>query len=280
MAPSGARASVQWLIHLFGHGMTVNAILFDIDGTLMLRGEAIAGAAAAVDDARRRGLQIRFLTNTTARSPAALGTQLCQHGIQASADEIQTAATVGLSMLAARPDARCHLMLPPSVIGLFDGVIRDDHAPDLVVIGDLGDEFSYAGLNQALRMLRAGAGLIALQKNLYWFADDGARLDCGAFVLALEAASGVKAEVAGKPSPHFFETALAGLACVREQVLIVGDDIDTDIAGGNAAGVPTVLVRTGKFADRMRNGVSVSTGPASHVIDSVGDLPRLLDQLI
>ncbi len=253
--------------------MTVSAILFDIDGTLVLRGAAIDGAAAAVAYARAQGIAVRFLTNTTARTPADIAAGLTALGIPAQATDVQTPVTVCLAMLAARPGVRCHLMLPPSVIGMFDGVARDDRHPDLVVIGDLGAQFDYAALNRAFAMLRAGAGMIALQKNLYWFATDGARLDCGAFVLALEAASGVTAEVAGKPSQAFFAAALAAVQCRPENVLVVGDDGATDIAGGNAAGARTVLVGTGKFADGGQRG------DETYFIDSVSALPALLAQL-
>lgn len=256
--------------------MTVRAILFDIDGTLVFRGKAIAGAVAAVEQVRAQGIAVRFLTNTTARTPADIAAGLSSLGIPAQAADIQTPVTVCLALLAARPGVRCHLMLPPPVIGMFDdvvGIVRDDSNPELVVIGDMGERFDYATLNRAFLMLRAGAGLIALQKNLYWFAAEGARLDCGAFVLALEAASGVTAQVAGKPSREFFKTALAAVGCLPEQVLIVGDDVATDIAGGNAAGARTVLVGTGKFAD---NG---QRGEETYFIDSVQRLPALLAKL-
>ncbi|MES2743618.1 MAG: TIGR01458 family HAD-type hydrolase [Pseudomonadota bacterium] len=256
--------------------MTVKAILFDIDGTLVARGAAIEGAAAAVAHARGQGMEVRFLTNITGRSPARIAADLCQAGIEVAAAEVQTATTVCVAMLKARPGVRCHLMVPPSVLDMFDGIARDSDKPDVVVVSDIGDGFSYAALNQAFLMLRAGAELIALQKNLFWFDTDGAKLDCGAFVLGLEAAANKTALVTGKPSATFFNTALAGLRCEREQVLIVGDDIHTDIAGGAAVGVRTVLVGTGKYADGQTTSAEVE--PA-FFLRSVQQLPQLLAQI-
>jgi len=256
--------------------MTIQGILFDIEGTLTERGQPIPGAADAVADARARGLRVRFLTNITGQTPQRIAANLAAHGIAVDAAEVQTATTVCVDLLRARPGVRCHLIVPDAVLPMFDGVNRDDAAPDVVVVSDVGDGFTFAAMNAAFLMLRAGAELVALQKNMYWFAQDGVRLDCGPFVLALEAASGKTATVTGKPSNVFFETALAGLACARDAVLVVGDDLRTDIAGGNATGLRTVLLGTGKYADGQRTGPE---GKEDWFLDSVADLPRLLDAI-
>lgn len=256
--------------------MPVQAILFDIDGTLLSRGAAIDGAAAAVAHARARGMHVRFLTNITGRTPARIAADLGAAGIAVAADEVQTATTVCVAMLRRRPGVRCHLMVPPEVLPMFEGIERDDVDPQVVIISDIGERFDFHALNRAFIMLRAGAELIALQKNLFWFDANGPRLDCGAFVLGLEAAARTQATVTGKPSRAFFDSALAALGCEREEVLVVGDDISTDVAGANAAGMRTVLVGTGKYADGLTS--HPDTQP-THFIDSVQDLPRLLATL-
>jgi HAD superfamily hydrolase (TIGR01458 family) len=256
--------------------MAIHAILFDIEGTLTDRGQAIPGAAAVVAHVRAQGIAVRFLTNITAQTPAHIATNLRLLGFAVEESEVQTATTVCVDVLKARTGVRCHLLVPDGVLPMFDGVARNDASPDVVVISDIGEGFTFAVLNHAFRLLRAGAELVALQKNLYWFAEDGARLDCGPFVLALEAASGKAATVTGKPSPVFFETALAGLACGRDEVLVVGDDLRTDIAGGRRAGLSTVLVGTGKYADGQQARVD---GGEDHFLASVADLPALLARL-
>ncbi|CAN7502296.1 TIGR01458 family HAD-type hydrolase [Pseudoduganella sp. LjRoot289] len=250
--------------------------MFDIDGTLLSRGEAIEGAAAAVAHVRALGMQVRFLTNTTARTPERIAADLSAAGIAVAAAEVQTATTVCVAMLRARAGVRCHLMVPSQVLPMFDGIVRDDKHPQVVVISDIGEGFDFHSLNRAFLMLREGAELIALQKNLYWFDSDGPKLDCGAFVLGLEAAAGTRATVTGKPSKVFFESALAGLDCAREQVLVVGDDISTDVAGASAVGIRTVLVGTGKYADGQTTHPEYQ---ASYFIDSVKDLQQLLGTL-
>lgn len=253
--------------------MTIKALLCDIDGTLTQRGQAIPGAAATIAQARAQGLEVRFLTNITGQTAQTIAAKLLALGIAAEAAEIQTATTVCVALLAARPGVRCHLMVPPKVMPMFDAIVQDDIAPAVVVVSDIGDGFTFAALNRAFQMLRNGADLMALQKNMFWFDADGIKLDCGPFVLALEAASGKTATVTGKPSPVFFERALASLACERHEVLIVGDDLGTDIAGGNQVGVRTALVGTGKFADGQRTSTHWK---ADHFLASIADLPQLI----
>ena len=256
--------------------MTIKAILFDIDGTLIERGQPVRGAADVISHVRSQGIETRFLTNITGQTPARIAAHLSALGIAVDAAEVQTATTVCVDMLRARPDVRCHLLVPAAVMPMFEGIARDDTHPDVIVVSDIGEGFTFATLNRAFKMLRAGAELLALQKNMFWFDADGVKLDCGPFVLALEAASGKTATVTGKPSKVFFETALAGLSCARNDVLIVGDDLNTDIAGGNQAHIRTALTGTGKYADGQRTSVHWKE---DYFLDSVADLPRLLSQL-
>ncbi|HNR59247.1 MAG TPA: HAD hydrolase-like protein, partial [Methanothrix sp.] len=88
---------------------------------------------------------------------------------------------------------------------------------------------------------------IALEKDRHWMGAEGLNLVAGPFVSALEYASGVEAEVVGKPSPQFFEVALRDLGASAEEAAMIGDDITSDVGGAKAAGMMGILVRTGKY---------------------------------
>ncbi|OUM08532.1 HAD family hydrolase [Pseudomonas syringae] len=251
--------------------MRFESLLLDIDGTLMLKGQPLPGAAEALNFARAEGLKLQLLTNTTAKMPEVLADELCQAGIEVSADEIQTATTACVGYLKQHPQLKCHLLVPDSVRGAFSKVITDDVAPDVVVISDIGEAFDYAALNRCFRMLRGGARLIALQKNLFWFDHDGERLDCGAFIVGLEAAARVEALVMGKPSAVFFEAALRTLDTCAERTLVIGDDVLTDCAGAKAVGASSLLVRTGKYDLSL---LQAHQHNVDAVIDSLADFPR------
>jgi HAD superfamily hydrolase (TIGR01458 family) len=141
-----------------------------------------------------------------------------------------------------------------------------------VIVGDLGEGWTYSTLNRALRLLMSDAAvpLIALGMTRYWRAEDGLRLDAGAFVRALEYAAGRTAIVVGKPDPAFYRAAVEALKVPANGVVMVGDDIHTDVEGAQRAGLTGVLVRTGKYSPSDLSG---GVRPDA-VLDSVADLPR------
>ena len=140
------------------------------------------------------------------------------------------------------------------------------------MVGDLGSGWDFETLNRAFRLLMddPGVPLIALGLTRYWRADDGLRLDAGAYVRALEYASGREAVVLGKPDPAFYRTAVDDLRLPPERVVMVGDDIRTDVEGAQRAGLAGVLVRTGKFSESDLAG---DVTPDA-VLGSIADLPR------
>jgi ribonucleotide monophosphatase NagD (HAD superfamily) len=125
-------------------------------------------------------------------------------------------------------------------------------------------------------MLAGGASFVAMQRNLSWRTDEGLMLDAGAFVTGLEAATGVEAITIGKPNPAFFQAALATVGTSPAKALMVGDDLEADVLGAQDAGLVGALVRTGKFRPESLEGLE---RPPDHVIDSVADLPDLLERL-
>jgi HAD superfamily hydrolase (TIGR01458 family) len=252
----------------------VRAVLFDLEGTLSEAGRPIPGAAAALAELDRRGIPYRFVTNTTSRPRRVLASELAAMGLPSDPRLLFTAPAAGRELLLARGWLRAHLLVRPALREDFAGIVPDDEAPDAVVLGDLGEETTFERLNRAFRMLLDGAALVTLARNRYYRAPDGLRLDQGPFAAALEYASGREAILAGKPSPEFFAAALAPLGVSASEAVVVGDDAESDVAGGRAAGMRGVLVRTGKFreSDLARPGV-----PPDAVIASAAELPRLLE---
>ncbi|MFF2326599.1 MULTISPECIES: HAD-IIA family hydrolase [unclassified Streptomyces] len=148
-------------------------------------------------------------------------------------------------------------------------------APDVVVLGGAGDAFTYAALNRAFHHVRRGARLVAMHRNMYWRTAAGLDLDTGAFLLGLERAARVEAEITGKPAGSFFAAALAHLGSSASEALMVGDDIESDVLAAQRAGLTGVLVRTGKYLPETHRAAD---GTPDHVIDSFADLPVLLER--
>ncbi len=254
--------------------MAIEGILIDIDGTLVVSWEPIPGAPEAVAGLRHRGIPFRLLTNTTTRSRAALAARLVEAGFGIDIDEIITAPVATAAYLTARyPGRRVFLLVKGDVADDFEAVALNADDAEVVVIGGAEEEFSYHNLNTAFNLLDEGAALVAMHRNLYWRTSEGLKLDAGAYVAALETATGTEAEVVGKPAPAFFRSALDLLGLPPERSAMVGDDIRNDILAAQSLGMTGVLVRTGKFREET---LAASPGRPDLVIDSIAGLGELL----
>lgn len=112
-----------------------------------------------------------------------------------------------------------------------------------------------------------------MHKNRFWQTEHGLQLDIGAFIHGLEYASGSEAVIIGKPSPAFFQMALDDMGLNKNEVLMIGDDIDSDVGGAQEAGLHGVLVRIGKYRKTYADASAIKP---DYVIDSIADLPALL----
>ena len=248
------------------------AFLIDLDGTLYFKNEPYPEAVQTVKYLRQKGYQIRFLTNITAKTPKMLHEQMQNLGFDVYESEIFNASYACLLFLRSQPRARCHFMVDDFVKAFFNEIPTDNESPDFVVLGDYGDKFDFRSLNHAFRLLMGGAELLALQKSPYWVSPEGILLDCGAFVALFEYASNKSAKIIGKPSELFFNIALDSLQLSPSDVIMVGDDITTDILGAERVGMRSVLVRTGKF---QPNQLESPVANPTWVLDSVSDLCQM-----
>ncbi len=243
------------------------AFLFDLDGVFYNDTQPIPGGADVIAQLRAQGVPFRFVTNTTSKGRTSLARKLQGFGVSAELREIFCPAVAAAAFLRER-QASGMFYTTADTHAEFDGVREDALHPAYVVLGDLGDEWTYARLNQVLRYLLDGAQLIALGMTRYWHADDGPRLDVGPIASALTYATGQQPIVLGKPAAAFFRLAAHDMGLDPEHCTMVGDDILTDIGGAQSAGMKTILVRTGKFLPKDLDG---AVKPDA-IIDSIADL--------
>ncbi len=253
----------------------ISALLIDLDGVIYQGDRVISGALEALDWIRRRDIPHLFVTNTTSRPRDALLEKFERMGFTAARDELMTPVVAATRHLGEHELRRVALFVPEATQTEFDRfevVVRDTEGEvDAVVIGDLGNAWDYATLNQAFRLLMREPRpcLIALGMTRYWRGPDGLRLDVAPFVKALEHAASCQAWVAGKPAPAFFESSLAMLNCAAADALMVGDDIVADIDAAQRCGIRGLQVRTGKFREADLDG---DIEPYA-LLDSFADLP-------
>ncbi len=259
----------------------MRGILFDLDGVLYNSEEPIDGSADTVGWAQANGIPHLFVTNTTSRGRAALAEKLGRFGIRADRSQILTPCNAAAEWLKTRQDGHAALFVDPRARPEFEGVacIPEEAGTGAryVVIGDLGDAWDFRTLNRAFRLLHSDseAVLIALGMTRFWHAHDGIRLDVGPFIAALERATGRKALVLGKPAKPFFQMAVEQLGLPASDIVMLGDDIETDIAGAQRAGLRSVLFQTGKFRPSDLGGAIIPDA----VLNSIRDFPNWWKQI-
>ena len=253
----------------------IRGLLFDLDGVLYVGDHLIDQAVETVALVREAGIERRFITNTSTLSQAAMLQRMAHMGFDIAPGELLSAPQATVAYLRDHfADAGIGLLLADDVKGdfvEFRCVALD--AADCIVIGDIGNAWTSELLNRVFNRLMAGARLIVIHKNRFWQTEQGLRMDVGGFVTALEYCSGTQALVMGKPSPTFFEVALRDMALPARLTAIIGDDIYSDIEGGQLAGLTGILVRTGKYRQAH---VQASGIRPDHTIDSIADLPELI----
>jgi HAD superfamily hydrolase (TIGR01458 family) len=251
----------------------VDGLLLDIDGVLATSWEPIAGSIEAMRRIGEHGPPYRLITNTTTHTRKSLAETLNAGGFDVDASSIVTAVVATASYLRSHhAGAPVYVLTDGDALEDLEGAdIVDVDTAEVIVIGGACEDFTYPTLNRIFRRLMEGAALVGMHRNLFWRTSEGWELDGGAYIAGLEEAAGITAAICGKPAPAYFASALAPLAIAPDRALMVGDDIENDVRGAQAAGIRGVLVRTGKFRES-----DLTKGTPDRVIDALADLPALL----
>jgi HAD superfamily hydrolase (TIGR01458 family) len=254
----------------------IRGFLIDLDGVVYTGGSAIPGAEGAVRFLRESGYSYRFVSNTTRKCRQTIAEQLFRMGLVIPESILFTPAIAAVAYLKSTGTHNYRLLVTGDVERDFP--VKDrltlPQGIDLIIVGDAGDEFTYVNLNAAFRDLINGAGLIALERDRFWMTPDGLSLSAGPFVTALESATGKTAVLMGKPSGAFFNLALTDMGLRPEQVVMIGDDIRTDVGGAQDAGMRGVIVKTGKYREELVNASGIRP---DLTIDSIADIGKVVD---
>ena len=252
-------------------GICTKGIIFDIDGVLEFKGMVCEGAVETVNTLRERGMNLRFLTNSTLKSRKSCAEMLCEEGFVVTMDEVITASYATSMYLKSQNPRSCWVMLEREGLDEFKDFYHDRENPEYIVIGDYRNNFTFENLNRALRLLMSGATLVGMMGELVDTQASEPELNVGSWVQMLERASGVRATYIGKPNPYVFNLALRGMNLEAWEVAMVGDRMDTDIAGAINAGMCSILIKTGEYRERDLLGTTIP----DHVLNSIRELAGL-----
>ena len=271
-SPNPARATNAALKKRFYMPIYIKGIIFDIDGVLEFQGKVYPGAVETINRLRQKGIVLRFLTNSTLKSRKSCTERLQRHGFQLHDEEVITASYATAKYLSELAPRSCWVMLDREGLDEFKGLEQDSDNPEYIVVGDNRSQFDFEHLNRALKLLLKGAKLIGMQAELVDTSMGQVELNVGSWVGMLERAASTRATYIGKPSPYVFELTLKTMGLDKEEVIVVGDRVSTDVKGAKEYGLRSVLLRTGEFKDDdLAEGVE-----PDFVIDSISDVLRLV----
>lgn len=249
-----------------------DTVILDLDGVLYRGSHAIPGAADVVVAIRERGVRPVFVTNNASRTPTQVCAHLASVGVAATPDEVETSALVTAEHLARRGIRRALVVGQDGLLealaerGVAAVALADD--PEAVVVG-LDRGVTYERLRDAGLAIQRGAAFIAANPDTTFPAEDGNWPGAGAIAAAIAAASDCQPEVMGKPAAPIFVAALERSRGSRP--LVVGDRLDTDVAGAIALGWDSFLVLTGVTT---REALEHADVRPSYVAEDLGELVR------
>jgi len=226
-------------------------IVLDMEGVLHVDWRPIDGAAEAVAELRREGIELGILTNTTGKTRESIAERLASMGLEFPAERIVTAASAAADHLRREhAGERVYALVEGGASGDLEGidVVGDPADADVVLLGGPDEGWTYGRLNAVFRRLLEGVPLVAMQRNRWWPTAEGPSLDAGMFVAGLEYSARIEATVIGKPSPAIYQQACRLLGVEPSEAMMVGDDLESDLPPARGIGMRTCLVRTGKGA--------------------------------
>ncbi|MUL65056.1 haloacid dehalogenase [Mycobacterium sp. CBMA 234] len=252
-----------------------DGVLTDLDGVVYAGPKAIAGAPEALGKLVGDGKRLAYVTNNASRSSAEVASHLRRLGAPASADQVFGSALAGAELLARQVPAGATVFVVGSQT-LADSVRAQglhvanswDHQPDAVIQG-FTPTIGWKDLAEASFAIAAGAVWVATNTDMTLPQERGFAPGNGTMVAAIATATGKYPLVAGKPGPALFETAARHSNV--ERPLVIGDRLDTDILGGNRAGMATLLVLTGVDTSRTALAARVDERP-TYMVDSLSEL--------
>lgn len=226
-----------------------DALLLDLDGTVYRGGEAVPGAAEAVQAARENGTAVRFVTNNASRSPQDVADHLTGLGVPAKPVEVSTSAQAAGTVLAERLKQNDEVLvvgtsaLADIVTAVGLRPVREFGDGVKAVVQGISRETGWRDLAEATLAIRAGALWVACNLDATLPTERGELPGNGAMVAALRTATGHEPVVAGKPARPLMDEAIT--SADANTPLVVGDRLDTDIAGAVTAEVDALLVLSG-----------------------------------
>jgi NagD protein len=227
--------------------MKQHGYLIDMDGVIYHGSAAIDGAAEFIAYLQADEIPFLFLTNNSTYTPVDVIVKLRRFGIECTPDQVYTSAQATADFVSRQtPKGTAFVIGEGGLLSALNDVgyaITGD-SPDYVIVGE-GRVLNYELVERAHRHIAGGSRLIATNSDTWCPTDSGPRPGCGAIAALLEAATGSKAYYVGKPNPFMLRAGRKRIGLATDEVIMIGDTMETDIRGATDLGCTSILVLTG-----------------------------------
>ena len=230
--------------------------VFDMDGTIYLGSRPFDFAVKFINRLRASGRRVLFFTNNASHDPVFYLDKLTRLGFSPAMDEICTAGDVtGTFLTNCRAGKRVYLLGTPQLYRHLrrygvDMVNNESGEPDGraadIVVTSFDTTLTYEKLTVACDFIRGGAEFICTHPDFNCPTETGFVPDSGAIAAAVVASTGVKPIFMGKPYRETAEMISKITGAEKDEMIIIGDRLYTDIATGKRHGITAALVLTGE----------------------------------
>lgn len=245
----------------------------DMDGVIYHGNRLLPGVKEFLQWVRKEDKKFLFLTNSSERTPRELQEKLSRLGVEANRNSFYTSALATAMFLASQhPKGSAYIIGEAGLINaLYNvGYTMNNVDPDYVVVGE-SRSYSYERIEQAVNLVLKGAKLIGTNPDLTGPAEHGIVPATKALISPIELATGKSAYFVGKPNPLMMRNALKKIGCSREESIIIGDRMDTDIIAGIESEIDTCLVLSGIS---KRETIDQFPYQPKYVLNGVGDIAK------
>ena len=226
-----------------------------MDGVIYHGNRLLPGAPEFINYLKSAGKQYLFLTNSSERSPRELHQKLARLGVDVSFEHFYTSALATAAFLSSqKPGGSAYVIGDAGLTNALyeSGFSMNDVNPDYVVVGETRS-YSFEKLEHAVNLVRGGAKLIGTNPDLTGPVERGIIPATGSLIAPIVLSTGSQAYFVGKPNPLMMRHALKKIGCRREDTVIIGDRMDTDIIAGIESEIETILVLSGVTSESDLN---------------------------
>lgn len=245
------------------------AFICDMDGVIYHGNNLLPGVLEFVNWLKKEKKEFLFLTNSSERAPRELQEKLARLGLEVPKEHFYTSALATAAFVSKQsPNSSAYVIGDTGLSNaLYDaGISMNDVSPEYVIVGE-SRNYTYENILRAVKYVQQGAKLIGTNPDLTGPTEQGIVPATGALITPIEQATGQRAYFVGKPNPLMMRTALKRLGCRREDTVIIGDRMDTDIIAGVESEISTILVLSGVTKENEVNNFAYRP---DHILPNVG----------